>query len=163
MASTHRVPSPEKPGVLCGLGAFLMVILCASCATNPKLPLTPVDAGGVARVAVTFTGGAVAVDHNPVVACYIGTCTPRTTQIHWEIATGEKLNVKMNESYDDKPCASYPGAKYKKNPGFRDIVCNGSHCETVGPPARSGCFKYDVIVTPSSGPPVTLDPDMIIM
>ena len=161
MASSHRVPSPRKPVILYGLGA-LMLVLGASCATNPTLPVTPLT-GGVAKVAVTFSAGAIQANPDPVVGCYIGTCTPRTAQIHWDIATGEKLNVRINESYDDKPCATYPSAKYKKNPGFRDITCNGSHCETVGPPTTRGCFKYDITVTPSSGPPVTKDPDMIIM
>jgi hypothetical protein len=163
MVSVHRVSSPRKPGILAGLGASLMFLFSGSCATNPNLPPTPVNTLGVAKVAVTFNAGTIQVNPDPVVGCYLGSCTPRTAQVHWDIATGEKLNVQVNPSYDDKPCATYPGAKYKKNPGFRTITCNGSHCETVGPPTTSGCFKYDITVTPSSGPPVTKDPDMIIM
>jgi hypothetical protein len=163
MAFIHRVPSSKKRGILGVLCTFLSLVLCLSCATTLKLTPSPVDAAGVAKVAVTFIGSRVQVDTDPVVVCFIGACVPKGTQVHWDISTGEQLTVKINPSYDDKPCRGYPDLRYKRDPGFQSIRCAGSHCETVGPPSRTGCFKYDVTVTPSTGSPVTLDPDMIIM
>src|SRR5262249_2913716 len=161
MEWNHCAASSKAPRIL--LVVLASLALLPSCATTPKVPLTPVDTNGVAHVTVTFTGGVINVSQNPVVGCYVGSCTPKTTQIRWDIATGEELKININESYDDKPCQTYPSIKYRKNPHFRAIMCNGSHCQTVGPPFEKGCFKYDVTVKPSGGSPVTKDPDMIIM
>lgn len=163
MDSIHRASPSHRPRILRATCTFLSFALSFSCAQTPKPTPSPVEGGGIVKVGVTFTGGRVQVNRDPVVPCFLGNCAPKAAQVHWEISTGEQLTVKINPSYDDKPCRTYPAFHYKRDPGFSSIRCEGSRCQTVGPPVREGCFKYDVTVTPSTGSPVTLDPDMIIM
>ena len=158
-----RLSFPISPWTLC-----LLLLLGLSCATTPVVPPSPVNAAGVVTVSVTFDGITIQPpDPNPVAACYSGPphCQPLAKQVHWDLTApvGTQLSVKPNPSYQGRPCSSFHSAPYKANPHFRDIQCAGTHCETVGPPRETGCFKYDITVTPSSGKPVTLDPDMIIM
>ena len=158
MFPIHRAPRQAFP---VALSALLMFGLWTACAT--ALTPSPAEAAGVAKVTVTFDGTNVKVDPDPVVACFLGSCKPKVNQIHWDAPKGESLGVQVNSSPEGKPCRTYSELRYKRDPGFRTIQCKGSHCETVGPPRETGCFKYDVTVTPSGGKPVRLDPDMIIM
>jgi len=163
MSPIHRDPRRAFPGIPLILCALLMCVLWTSCATC--LRPTKTDAAGNVPVVVTFDG-TIKVDPNPVKACFFGLfCSPPANRIQWNIVgpPGARLDVKVNAEAGGQPCKSLPKIPYKRNPGFERISCTGSQCVTVGKPVETGCYKYDVTVTPSTGAPVTLDPDMIIM
>lgn len=162
MSPIHRGPRRAFPGILPILCALLLCGLWTSCATCPKPTTT--DANGVVNVSVTFDG-TIKVAPDPVKACFFGLfCSPPATRIQWNLVAppGARFEVKANAEAGGQPCKSFHKIQYKRNPGV-EFRCTGSQCVTVGKPRETGCYKYDVTVTPGTGAPVTLDPDMIIM
>lgn len=161
MSSIHK--SRRRLLSITGL-ALCVVLMClwTSCATAP----TKADAKGTVHATVTLNG-AITVSPDPVRPCFFDpTCVSHATQVQWDLVkapAGAKLGVAFNSSATG-PCKSDPHKNYKPNPGFQAIRCpTDTQCMTVGQPQEPGCYKYDVTVTPPSGPPAKLDPDMIIM
>ena len=143
--------------------ALCAVLMClwVSCATVPTRP----DSSGTVHATVALNGS-LTVSPDPIRACFIDpTCKIHAKQVQWDLIkapAGSKLGVAFEAATG--PCKSDHNKNYKRDPGFQAVRCpTDSQCMTVGQPQEPGCYKYDVVVTPPTGQPVRLDPDMIIM